>query len=124
MLRRGLLIALVCQAWIVATAGAQTRSFIDSAGRAVVLPDSIERVMAAGPPASVLLYALAPEMMVGWVREPTGRASRPHRTNGGIHEDQRAQRDQGQDRGGGQGRHDGAREDRHRLGRNHGIDHQ
>jgi iron complex transport system substrate-binding protein len=27
--------------------------------------------MAAGPPASVLLYALAPEKMVGWVREPS-----------------------------------------------------
>jgi iron complex transport system substrate-binding protein len=71
MLRRGLRIALVCQACLAAAAGAQTRSFVDSAGRAVVLPDSIDRVMAAGPPASVLLYALAPGKMVGWVREPT-----------------------------------------------------
>lgn len=43
---------------------------IDSAGREVVLPDSIERVYAAGPPASVLVYALAPEMLTGWPRAP------------------------------------------------------
>ncbi|MCZ7481320.1 iron ABC transporter substrate-binding protein [Agrobacterium rhizogenes] len=42
----------------------------DAAGRKVVVPDKIERVMAAGPPASILLYVLAPQKMVGWVREP------------------------------------------------------
>jgi iron complex transport system substrate-binding protein len=45
--------------------------FVDSAGRTVNLPDKIDRAMAAGPPASVLLYSLAPEKMVGWVGEPT-----------------------------------------------------
>lgn len=30
-----------------------------------------QRVFAAGPPASVLLYALAPEKMTGWVRAPS-----------------------------------------------------
>jgi iron complex transport system substrate-binding protein len=42
----------------------------DSAGRLVNVPDRIERVMAAGPPASVLLYVLCPEKLVGWVRKP------------------------------------------------------
>jgi iron complex transport system substrate-binding protein len=42
----------------------------DSAGRSVNVPDRIERVMAAGPPASVLLYVLCPEKLVGWVRKP------------------------------------------------------
>lgn len=51
-------------------AAAQTL-FVDDAGRTVELPATIERVMAAGPPASVLLYALAPDKMVGWVRAPT-----------------------------------------------------
>jgi iron complex transport system substrate-binding protein len=34
------------------------------------VPDRIERVFAAGPPASVLLYVLAPDRMVGWQRAP------------------------------------------------------
>lgn len=48
---------------------AETRVFTDAAGRKIELPSTINRVMAAGPPASVLLYAIAPEKMVGWVRE-------------------------------------------------------
>ena len=52
------------------SAAAQTL-FVDDAGRTVALPDKIERVMAAGPPASVLLYALAPDRLVGWVRAPS-----------------------------------------------------
>jgi iron complex transport system substrate-binding protein len=46
------------------------RMVTDSAGRQVQVPDRIERVMAAGPPASALLYVLAPEKLVGWVRKP------------------------------------------------------
>ena len=45
---------------------AVAREVIDSAGRKVEVPDRIERVMAAGPPASVLIYMLAPEKMIGW----------------------------------------------------------
>jgi iron complex transport system substrate-binding protein len=43
----------------------------DSAGRQVAIPQRISRVLAAGPPASILLYTLAPEKMIGWVRSPT-----------------------------------------------------
>jgi iron complex transport system substrate-binding protein len=46
------------------------RQITDSAGRSVNVPDRIERVMAAGPPASVLIYVLCPEKLVGWVRKP------------------------------------------------------
>ncbi|MFC6443942.1 iron ABC transporter substrate-binding protein [Shinella zoogloeoides] len=46
------------------------RSITDAAGRVVEIPDKVERVLAAGPPASVLVYVLAPEKLVGWVREP------------------------------------------------------
>ena len=35
------------------------------------IPDRISRVLAAGPPASILLYTLAPEKMIGWVRTPS-----------------------------------------------------
>ena len=44
------------------------RTVTDSAGRALRLPDRIERVFAAGAPASVLLYVLAPDRLTGWPR--------------------------------------------------------
>ncbi len=50
---------------------ADARVVTDSAGRSVTVPDHIERVQAAGPPATVLLYVLAPEKLVGWVRKPS-----------------------------------------------------
>jgi len=50
-----------------ATAG---RLAADSAGRQVEVPDRIERVIAAGPPASVLMTILAPEKLIGWNRKP------------------------------------------------------
>jgi iron complex transport system substrate-binding protein len=43
----------------------------DLAGRQVDIPDRIERVFAAGPPASVLVYVLAPEKLAGWSRAAT-----------------------------------------------------
>ena len=47
------------------------RMVTDSAGRQVAVPDRIQRVFAAGPPASVLIYALAPEKLAGWSRAAT-----------------------------------------------------
>jgi iron complex transport system substrate-binding protein len=47
------------------------RSITDSAGRRVQIPQGVSRVLAAGPPASILLYTLAPEKMIGWVRTPS-----------------------------------------------------
>ena len=47
------------------------RSITDSGGRRIEIPQRISRVMAAGPPASILLYTLAPEKMIGWVRTPS-----------------------------------------------------
>ncbi len=46
------------------------REVTDSAGRVVEVPDRVERVFAAGPPASILLYILKPEAMTGWPRAP------------------------------------------------------
>src|SRR5262245_61467642 len=48
---------------------AAARSVTDSAGRVVEIPDAIARVHAAGPPASTLLYTLAPQK-IGWLRAP------------------------------------------------------
>ncbi len=66
--RRSLLAALALLA-LGATA-ASARSVTDSAGRTVEIPDRVARVFAAGPPASTLLYALAPGDMIGWNRAP------------------------------------------------------
>ena len=49
---------------------AAERTVTDSANRQVAVPDRIERVFAAGPPASILLYILAPDRMIGWPRAP------------------------------------------------------
>lgn len=43
---------------------------VAATGRSFDLPSRIERVYAAGPPASVLLLALAPDKLVGWTRAP------------------------------------------------------
>ena len=40
----------------------------DAAGRAVPVPDKVARVFAAGPPAAILLYTLAPDLLIGWPR--------------------------------------------------------
>lgn len=54
-----------------ATLPVAARPFTDAAGRTVEIPDNITRVLAAGPPAQVLIYVLAPDKLVGWVREPS-----------------------------------------------------
>ncbi len=39
---------------------------IDATGRTVPVPDHVARVLPAGPPAAVLLAAIAPDLMLGW----------------------------------------------------------
>lgn len=53
-----LALALVC-------ATAQARDFTDSTGRTLTLPDTIERVAVSGPAAQIVVFALAPDMLVG-----------------------------------------------------------
>ena len=50
---------------------AEARSFTDSADRRIDVPDQVRRVFPAGPPASVALYMVAPEKMLGWTRPPS-----------------------------------------------------
>src|SRR5258707_218091 len=66
-------VILMCLVFSIAKIGfAQANQiFVDSAGRSVGIPDNVGRLMAAGPAASVLLYAVSPEKMVGWVKEPS-----------------------------------------------------
>src|SRR6185503_17114483 len=64
------LLAVILTLLLAATV-ADARTVADSAGRKVEVPDKVERVFAAGPPASILLYMLAPEKMTGWPNPPT-----------------------------------------------------
>jgi iron complex transport system substrate-binding protein len=54
----------------------EARPFTDSAERRIDIPDEVRRVFPAGPPASVALYVVAPEKMLGWTRAP-GPEARP-----------------------------------------------
>ena len=57
---------------LMSAAPVSARTVTDSAGRKVEIPDRVEKVFAAGPPASILLYILAPEKMTGWPDPPRG----------------------------------------------------
>src|SRR5215813_6741601 len=47
---------------------ARAAAVTDGAGRSVAVPASVGRVFPAGPPAAILLYTLAPELLIGWPR--------------------------------------------------------
>lgn len=47
------------------TPAQDTRSFTDSAGRTVELPSEIRKIAVTGPTAQIVLFALAPERLVG-----------------------------------------------------------
>jgi iron complex transport system substrate-binding protein len=57
------LAALLCR-----PAFAQSEQITDDAGRSVPIPAAVTRVLPAGPPASILLYTAAPELLLGWSR--------------------------------------------------------
>ena len=40
----------------------------DATGRALSAPEKVARVFPAGPPAAILLYTLAPDLLLGWPR--------------------------------------------------------
>lgn len=44
---------------------------VDSVGREVELPEKITKVAIAGPPAQMMMFTIAPEMLVGWGRSPS-----------------------------------------------------
>src|SRR5882757_8536669 len=64
--RRTLITGL--SATLLAPRRARAATVTDSAGRAVPVPERVERVFPAGPPAAIFLYTLAPELLLGWPR--------------------------------------------------------
>lgn len=67
-LRAACVVALLGMAFAAGLVNART--FTDSAGRTVELPDNMLKVYASGPPAMVLVYVLKPDALTGWPRAP------------------------------------------------------
>jgi iron complex transport system substrate-binding protein len=44
------------------------QSVTDATGRSLTIPDKVTRVFPAGPPAAIVLYTLAPDLLLGWPR--------------------------------------------------------
>jgi iron complex transport system substrate-binding protein len=64
--RRSVLAGLT--AALAAPRAGHAATVADGAGRAVMIPDKVTRVFPAGPPAAILLYTLAPDLLLGWPR--------------------------------------------------------
>ena len=47
---------------------ARAAAVTDAAGRAIAIPSTVARVFPAGPPAAILLYTVAPDLLLGWPR--------------------------------------------------------
>ena len=47
---------------------AQDAAVVDGTGRSIPIPKTLARVFPAGPPAAILLYTLAPNLLLGWPR--------------------------------------------------------
>jgi iron complex transport system substrate-binding protein len=45
-----------------------TGTVTDDAARAIAVPARVARVFPAGPPAAILIYTLAPDLLIGWTR--------------------------------------------------------
>jgi iron complex transport system substrate-binding protein len=64
--RRTLLTGL--SASLLAPRAASAATVKDATGRAIQIPERVQRVFPAGPPAAILLYTLAPDLLIGWPR--------------------------------------------------------
>src|SRR5262245_20235662 len=71
---RSLRLAVLLIASIATVAYAYGVEVVDDAGRQVDIPAKVARVFAAGHPAEILVYTLAPEMLVGRNHPPPAAA--------------------------------------------------
>jgi len=67
--------ALIALLALLLPAPTHARVISDATGRGVEVPDHIGRVFPAGPPAAALLYAVAPQTLLGWAHD-AGAAGR------------------------------------------------
>lgn len=66
--RRQLTLGAAATALLLPGAAKAANVFTDSAGRRVELPDRVTKIFAAGGPASVVVYVMRPDAMIGWPR--------------------------------------------------------
>jgi len=69
--RRALIGAALASIPPAAWAQSAGRSLRDAAGRESRIPARITRVFPAGPPASQLIWSVAPDLLAGWTRRPS-----------------------------------------------------
>jgi iron complex transport system substrate-binding protein len=55
-------------ALLAAPRAAFAASVKDATGRTIEIPNKVARVFPAGPPAAIMLYTLAPDLLIGWPR--------------------------------------------------------
>ncbi len=67
MLTRRIFLSTASAALLVPRA-ASAATVNDDTGRALAVPASVKRVFPAGPPAAIMLYTLAPDLLLGWPR--------------------------------------------------------
>lgn len=61
-------VLFVSFAWVFMFPAFAQLPVVDATGREIRPPAKVERVYAAGPPASMLVFAIAPEKLLGWTR--------------------------------------------------------
>jgi iron complex transport system substrate-binding protein len=61
---------IVLSSFLMISLSGHAAGITDATGRTVTIPDRVERIMAAGPNAAVILYVLAPQKMIGWPSAP------------------------------------------------------
>jgi iron complex transport system substrate-binding protein len=61
-------VLLAAPAILLAAPRARAADITDAAGRTIEIPETVSRVFPAGPPAAILLYTLAPDLLLGWPR--------------------------------------------------------
>jgi len=59
---------LAAPAILLTPQAARAETITDAAGRVIQIPEIVARVFPAGPPAAILLYTLAPDLLLGWPR--------------------------------------------------------
>ncbi len=68
MINRRTFLGATAISLVPASVWARSSTIQDHAGRSIPVPTSVQRVFPAGPPAAILLYTLAPELLLGWPR--------------------------------------------------------
>src|SRR4249919_2458679 len=59
---------LASSAALLASRQARAATVTDATGHALPVSEKVTRVFPAGPPAAILLYTLAPDLLIGWPR--------------------------------------------------------